>query len=171
MLSLTCETDDDIATIHEVVAAAFGRTSEAKLVEVIRQSPNFIPELSLVAVENGDVLGHILFSSIVIETQEQAIPALALAPLAVTPTRQREGIGSQLVQAGLSQSRELNHSVIVVLGNPGYYERFGFQTASKFGVQAPFPVPDEAFMVLELKPDALINVSGIVRYPTYFDQV
>jgi putative acetyltransferase len=65
----------------------------------------------------------------------------------------------------------LNHSVIVVLGNPGYYERFGFQTASKFGVQAPFPVPDEAFMVLELKPDALINVSGIVRYPTYFDQV
>lgn len=171
MLSLKSETGDDRASIREVVTMAFGRTSEAELVEAIRNSPNFLPELSLVAGENGEVLGHILFSSIVIESQGQTVPALALAPLAVTPTRQRQGIGSQLVEIGLRQCRELEHSIAVVLGYPGYYKRFGFQTASSFGVDAPFPVPDEVFMVLELKPGALMNVSGIVRYPSYFGTV
>ncbi len=161
----------DIVSIREVLTAAFGRTSEAELVEAIRNSPNFIPQLSIVATEDGNVLGHILFSPIVIETKEQTVSALALAPLAVTPTRQREGIGSQLVQVGLSKCRELGHSIVVVLGEPRYYGRFGFQTASKFGVQAPFPVPDEAFMVLELKPDALRDVRGTVQYPAYFEGV
>lgn len=171
MLSFARETDNDLAGIREVVEAAFGGTSEAGLVEAIRNSPNFIPELSIVAVENGKVLGHILFSPIVIEAQEQSVPALALAPLAVTPARQREGIGRQLVQVGLSKCRELGHGIVVVLGHPDYYPRFGFQKASQFGVQAPFTVPDEAFMVLELKPGTLKNVSGTVRYPTYFDGV
>lgn len=171
MLSFTCETDDDIAGIREVLTAAFGRTSEATLVEAIRNSPNFIPELSIIAVEDGTVLGHILLSPIVIKTSQQLIPALALAPLAVIPTRQREGIGNQLVQMGLSKCRELGHSLVVVLGHPFYYQRFGFQAASQFGIQAPFPVPDEAFMVLELKPGALIDVSGIVLYPDYFNEV
>jgi putative acetyltransferase len=171
MLSFTCETDDDIASIREVLTAAFGRTSEAKLVEAIRNSPNFIPGLSIIAVEDGTVLGHILLSPIVIETSEQLIQTLALAPLAVIPSRQREGIGSQLVQMGLSKCRELGHSLVVVLGHPSYYPRFGFQTASQFGIQAPFPVPNEAFMVIELKPGALIDVSGIVRYPDYFNEV
>lgn len=168
---ITQETDDDIVNLREVLTAAFGRTSEAELVEAIRNSANFIPELSIVAKEDGNVLGHILFSPIVIETQKQTVSALALAPLAVTPTRQREGIGSQLVQVGLSKCRELGHSIVVVLGEPRCYGRFGFQTASQFGVQAPFPVPDEAFMVLELKPDALRDVRGTVRYPAYFEGV
>jgi putative acetyltransferase len=171
MLTFTPETDDDIATIRSLVTAAFGRTSEADLIEAIRASPNFIPELSLVAAEDGNVLGHILFSPIVIESQGGTVPALALAPLAVTPPRQHQGIGTQLVQAGLSKCRELDHGIVVVLGEPHYYGRFGFQTASQFGIQAPFPVPEQVFMVLELKPGALINVSGIVRYPAYFDEV
>lgn len=170
-LSFASETKDDIAGIRQVVAAAFGQTSEANLVEKIRNSSNFIPELSIVAVEEGKVLGHILFSPIVIESREQTVPALALAPLAVTPTRQREGIGSQLVQAGLSKCRELGHGIVVVLGHSDYYPRFGFHRASQFGVQAPFSVPDEAFMVLALKPNALMGVSGTVRYPTYFEGV
>ncbi len=87
------------------------------------------------------------------------------------PARQREGIGSQLVRVGLSKCRELGHSIVVVLGEPHYYRRFGFQTASQFGMQAPFPVPDDAFMVLELKPGDLKDVSGIVQYPAYFDEV
>lgn len=171
MLFLASETEEDIAKIREVVTTAFGRTSEAELIETIRKSPNFIPELSLVASENGEVLGHILFSPIIIESQVKNVPALSLAPLAVKPIRQRQGIGSQLVQFGLRQCRELEHSIIIVLGAPGYYKRFGFQTASSFGVDAPFPVTEEAFMVLELKTDALLNVSGMVKYPAYFDKV
>lgn len=171
MLTFCSETNDDIAKIREVVTAAFGQTNEAQLIETIRNSPNFLPELSIVAKENENVLGHILFSPITIEAQREMMGAIALAPIAVTPARQRQGIGTQLVQVGLSKCRDLGHSIVVVLGHPQYYRRFGFQTASKFGVQAPFPVPDEAFMVLELMPDALKNVSGTVRYPTYFNEV
>ncbi|MEP0779908.1 N-acetyltransferase [Microcoleus sp. ZQ-A2] len=171
MLCFASESENTTTGIREVVTAAFGQTSEANLIDTIRHSPNFIPELSIVAVEAGEVLGHILFSPIVIETQPQSVPALALAPLAVTPARQREGIGRQLVQVGLSKCRELGHQIVVVLGHSDYYPSFGFQKASQFGVQAPFPVPDEAFMVLELQPGALMGVSGIVRYPAYFDEV
>ncbi|HEY9671203.1 MAG TPA: N-acetyltransferase [Waterburya sp.] len=171
MLSFVSETDNDIASIREVVTAAFGQTSEAELIDAIRNSSNFIPELSIVAVEDGKVLGHILFSPIAIEAQEQTFPALALAPLAVTRTRQREGIGSQLVQVGLFKCRELGHSIVVVLGHPHYYPRFGFEKASQFGIQSPFSVPDEVFMVQELKPNALRNVRGMVRYPAYFEGV
>lgn len=171
MTSLCSENNHHIAGIQEVVKAAFGQINEARLIELIRNSPNFIRELSIVATEDGKALGHILFSPIVLETKEQMIPALALAPLAVIPARQREGIGRQLVQVGLSKCRELGHAIVVVLGHPDYYPRFGFQKASQLGVQAPFSVPDEAFMVLELKPGVLSNVSGTVRYPAYFDAV
>lgn len=170
MVSFAQEKNDDILSIQELVTAAFGRTSEAKLVKAIRNSENFIPELSIVAKEEGNLLGHILFSPIVVEAQQQ-IPALALAPLAVIPTRQREGIGTKLVQVGLSKCRELDHNLVVVLGHSNYYPRFGFQTANQFGIYAPFSVLEQAFMVLELKPDTLQNVNGLVHYPNYFDEV
>ena len=171
MLSILSETEEDIAAIREVVTAAFNRPNEAELVETIRNSPNFIPELSLVAKADGKVVGHILFSPIAIETQQGNVEAIALAALCVTPTHQRQSIGAQLVQAGLTKCRELDHNIIIVLGDPHYYQRFGFETASKFGIQAPFTVPDEAFMVLELKPGALTGISGIVRYHEYFNEV
>lgn len=171
MIFFTTETKDDIIMIREVLTSAFGQTNEAALVEAIRNSANFIPELSLVAKEDDNVLGYILFSPIFIATESESVPALALAPLAVTPARQRQCIGTQLVQIGLSKCRELGHSIVVVLGHSEYYRRFGFETASKFGIEAPFPVPDEAFMVLELKSGALEGVRGIVRYPKYFDEV
>jgi putative acetyltransferase len=171
MLSFACETNDDLVSIREVVTAAFGQTDEAKLIEVIRNSQNFIPELSIVAVEDGEVLGHILFSAIGIEAQGQIVPALALAPLAVTPNCQRQGIGSQLIQNGLSKCRQLDHSIVVVVGHPHYYGRFGFQKASQFSLHSSISFPDEVFMVLELKPGALSNISGTVRYPAYFEEV
>ncbi|MBE9226585.1 N-acetyltransferase [Phormidium sp. LEGE 05292] len=171
MLTFASETENDIAAIREVLITAFDRTNEAKLVDLIRNSENFIPELSIVAKEDNLVLGHILFSPISIDTTSENISALALAPLAVTPAHQRQGIGSQLIEIGLAKCQELGHSIVVVLGHPNYYAKFGFQTASKFGVAAPFSVPDEAFMILELKPDALHNVNGTVRYPAYFNEV
>ncbi|MBP5974077.1 N-acetyltransferase [Brasilonema sp. CT11] len=170
MLDFAPETHNQRAKIRQVITDAFARTQEASLVDKIRNSANFIPELSLVALENGDVLGHILFSRIFIEASEQ-IPALALAPLAVTPQRQRQGIGSQLVQVGLSKCRESDYSVVVVVGDPRYYRRFDFQKASQLGLHSSLPIPDEAFMVLELKPSALMNINGNVCYPGYFNEV
>ncbi|MGH7999620.1 MAG: GNAT family N-acetyltransferase [Brasilonema sp.] len=170
MLNFAPETDNQKAKIRQVITDAFGQTKEAELVEKIRNSPNFIPELSLVALEDGDVLGHILFSHIFIEAPQQ-IPALALAPLAVTPLHQRQGIGSQLVEVGLSKCHKSDYPIVVVVGNPRYYRRFGFQKASQFRLHSSLPIPDEAFMVLELKSSALINIKGIVCYPAYFNEV
>lgn len=89
----------------------------------------------------------------------------------MTPLRQHQGIGSQLVQVGLSKCRKSDYSIVVVVGNPRYYRRFGFQKASQFGLHSSLPIPDEAFMVLELKPSALMNMKGIVCYPAYFNEV
>jgi putative acetyltransferase len=169
MTTIHPETAEDYAAIREVNALAFGREVEAVLVEALRESPDFIPELSLVAVEAGRLVGHILFSPLVIETKDGPVPALTLAPLAVRPELQNQGIGSELVRDGLERCRSLGHRIVVVVGHPAYYPRFGFSPAGARGLEAPFPVPDEAFMVLELVSGALEGVAGIVKYPPPFD--
>jgi putative acetyltransferase len=171
MLSFAAEIPTDIAPLRALLIAAFGGTGEADLVEMIRQSPNFIPKLSLVAREDGDAIAHVLFSSITIEGRDRTISALALAPLAVTPQRQNQGIGSQLVEFGLSKCRELGHGIVVVVGEPDYYQRFGFQSASQFGLTSSLVLPDEVFMAMEIDAGALRDVGGLVRYPAYFDGV
>lgn len=168
MTTIRPETADDYAAIHEVNLLAFGQEIEPRLVEALRRLPDFIPELSLVAVEAGQVVGHILFSPFVIETKDGAVPALTLAPLAVRPEFQNQGVGSQLVRDGLERCRTLGHRIVVVVGHPPYYPRFGFSPARARGLEAPFPVPDEAFMVLELVPGALDGVASMVRFPPPF---
>ncbi len=170
MITIRPETAEDYAAIHEVNALAFGREVESRLVEALRESPNFITELSLVAVETGRVVGHILFSPMTIETKDGAVPALALAVLAVRPELQNQGVGSQLVREGLERCRSLGHRVVVVVGHPAYYPRFGFSSARARGLEAPFPVPDEAFLALELVPGALGGVAGTVKYPPAFGE-
>ena len=91
--------------------------------------------------------------------------------MAVLPDCQRQGIGTQLVNRGLEACRRLGHSIVVVVGHPQYYPRFGFTPAAPYNIEAPFPVPDETFMVQALTPEALDGVSGIVRYPASFDTV
>jgi len=164
------ETPDDYTAIREVNTLAFGREVEARLVENLRRLPDFIPELSLVGIEAGQVVGHILFSPLVIETQEGAVQAVALATLAVRPEFQNQGIGSELVRDGLERCRNLRHRIVVVVGHPAYYPRFGFSPARERGLEAPFPVPDEAFLALELVPGALDGVAGVVRYPPPFGE-
>jgi len=169
MITIRPETTEDYAAIHEVNLLAFGQEIEPRLVEALRESPDFIPELSLVAIEGGQVVGHILFSPMVIETKDGAVPALTLAPLAVRPEFQNQGIGSQLVRRGIERCRTLGHRIVVVVGHPTYYPRFGFSPARARGLEAPFPVPDEAFMVLELAPGALDGVAGMIRFPPPFE--
>lgn len=171
LISIRPEKPEDFAAIYEVNIDAFGQANEARLVDDLRKSSAFVPELSLVACEDDRIVGHILFSRITIEKENRSFSALSLAPMAVSPGFQRQGIGSQLVREGLRRARSLGHRVVVVVGHPNYYPRFGFSSARAKGLEAPFSVPDEAFLVLELSDGALHDVSGIVKYPSAFDNV
>jgi putative acetyltransferase len=169
MITIRQERMEDQSAIHEVNVLAFGREDEARLVATLRRSPSFIPELSLVAVKGGRIVGHILFSQVAIETETDAVPALALAPMAVRPEYQRQGIGSNLVNVGFEECRRLARKIVIVVGHPTYYPRFGFSSAREKGLEVPFHVPDEAFMALELVPGALDGISGMVKFPPAFD--
>ncbi len=171
MIVIRSERKEDLEAIHEVNRLAFGQEEEALLIRRIRDSSHFIPELSLVASQEGRIVGHILFSGIVIESPYGNEQALSLAPMAVHPDFQNQGIGSKLVIEGLRKCRELGSKVVVVIGHPGYYPRFGFVPAKRKGLEAPFPVPDEAFMVLELVPGVLEKTKGTIKYPPEFDEV
>jgi putative acetyltransferase len=138
------------------------------LVDTLRQDGDFIPALSLVAVDEGRIVGHILFPPVTIESKTGSVPALALGPMAVLPELRRRGIGSLLVQKGLAACRRLGHRIVVVVGHPVYYPKFGFFPALEWGIELPFPVPDEAFMVTALVEGALEGVHGTVRYPHAF---
>lgn len=168
MITIRPEEPPDVPAIAGIHRSAFGGETELKIVETIRSSAVFIPDLSLVAVSDGQVVGHILLSPVHIPTETSDIPALALAPIGVLPGFQRQGIGSLLVERGIQRSRELGHAIVIVVGEPSFYPRFGFTPARARGLEAPFPVPDEAFMVLELIPGALDGITGTVTYPPAF---
>ena len=163
MLSIRLETPADIDVIHCVNEQAFGRKDEADIVDKLRDRAALT--LSLVAVQDNEVVGHIAFSPAAIESDSSSFEAISLGPIAVLPAYQRQGIGEQLVRAGLDECRKLGHGVVLLVGHPGYYPRFGFVLASSKGISCPFEVPDEAFMVLELQPGALADRSGLVRFP------
>ncbi|MEO8356655.1 MAG: N-acetyltransferase [Chloroflexota bacterium] len=172
MIIIRQETPADIAAIHAVNKQAFdGRKAEACLVDAIRKTENFIPKLSLVAEDNGQILGHILFSRIYIETVSGTVPAIALAPMAVLPKYQKRGIGSALVKCGLDECRNLGHATVIVLGHPTYYPRFGFSAVLAKSLECPFGNCGDAWMALELLPNALQDVHGKVVYPPAFHGV
>ncbi len=141
----------DLEAIRAVVAAAFGRQDEARLVELIRRSPDYIPDLALVAEDRGAIPGHVMFSRTVLIDGDAVHPVLALAPVSVVPDRQRAGIGTALVREGIARADARGEPLVVVLGHPAYYPRFGFEPASQYGVLKPSPdIPDAAFMILPL---------------------
>jgi putative acetyltransferase len=155
----------DRQAILDVNREAFGREDEARLVDALRESPAFVPALSLVAEEGGAIVGHILFTHLTVADGGVARPALALAPMAVLPASQNRGVGSALVRRGLADAREQGHHVVIVLGHPAYYPRFGFVPARPLGVRPPFDVPDDAFLVVGLTDGALDGLAGDVRHP------
>ncbi len=163
------ERSEDEAAVAAIVEQAFGRSLEADLVASLRRAG--AAALSLVAEQEGRVLGHILFSAVIIEGDAEGFAAVGLAPLAVLPAFQRLGIGSALVSAGLERCREIGFSRVLVLGDPAYYQRFGFTPAAAAGIRFPGEVPEEAFMAIALEPGALEGCAGTVRYAPEFDAV
>jgi putative acetyltransferase len=158
------ETPSDLAAVHDINVAAFGGEAEARLVALLREQAR--PLVSLVAEADGTLLGHIMFSPVSLHALTGLM--MGLAPMAVAPARQRQGIGSALVRAGLGRCREIGAAAVVVLGHPGFYPRFGFVPAARFGLACQYDVPAEAFMALELEPDALRNAAGTVSYHPAF---
>ena len=168
MVSIRPETPKDIDSIRYVNEQAFGRIEEGAVVDKLRKRNALT--ISLVATRDDRVVGHIAFSPVVIESQCSSFEAVALAPLAVLPTHQREGIGSQLVRYGLEECRRLGHEVVVVLGHADYYPRFGFVPAKQRGIDCEFEVADEAWMVIELKEGVLAGKRGTVKYQPEFQE-
>jgi putative acetyltransferase len=158
---------EDRPRIRTVTSRAFGQPDEAALIDALRQEAR--PFISLVATEHDELVGHISFSPVTIGA-DSSLDCLGLAPMAVAPEWQRRGIGWQLVRAGLDACRQHGIGVVVVLGHPEYYPRFGFAAARQKGLACEFAVPDEAFMVLELTHDALRDRSGLVRYHPVFSR-
>ncbi len=166
-LSVRREVAADVAAIHELNVAAFdGRDEEADLVDALRDSGDLV--LSLVAVEQTEVVGHIGFSRVTIETDRGPEGGIALAPVGVQPQRQGVGIGRRLIETGLDELRRLGESVVLVVGNPQYYSRFGFST--ELAEDYPCAYSGGSFMALRLDRAAPV-ATGAVRYPDAFGLV
>jgi putative acetyltransferase len=163
------EKPEDVPGIRIVNERAFGSSSEADIVDALRR--NGKATISLVAEDEGRVVGHILFSPVTVETGERELAGLGLAPVAVLPEFQNRGVGSSLVEQGIERCREVGHSFVVVLGHPHYYPRFGFTPASRFGIKCEYDVADENFMAMELREGALQNQAGMARYQPEFNEV
>ena len=163
---IRAESKDDYAGVRRVNEMAFGRANEAGLVEALRPAAN--PQISLVAVLDDQIVGHIFFSPVSVESRDSAFAAFGLAPMAVLPEYQRRGIGARLIREGLEACQRLGHALVFVVGHSEYYPRFGFKPARQFGFNCEFDVPDEVFMVAELTPGAANGRSGMVRYLPQF---
>lgn len=163
------ETEQDIPLVRKINELAFGQPNEANLVDALRKTA--FPYISLVAVEQEDVVGHIFFGPVTVEAPDSVVVALGLAPMAVLPQFQNMGIGSLLVREGLKECRRIGHNVVFVLGHAEYYPRLGFVPAKTKGLTCEYPVPDELFMVAELAQGALMGMKGLVKYHPEFGKV
>ena len=164
-MNIRFEQPGDIEKIREVNLQAFETETEANLVEALRNAD--VELISLVAEENGEVIGHILFSPVILGD----LKIMGLAPMAVLPDRQNKGVGTKLVKAGLQDCEKAGYEAVVVLGHAGYYPRFGFVPSVNFGIKSEYDVPPEVFMVKELREGALKGAAGTVKYHPAFNQV
>lgn len=162
------EVSEDVETISYVNEQAFGQENEAELVEKL--GSRGVLTVSLVAIEDNRVVGHIAFSPVKVESESSSFEAIALAPMAVLPAYQGKGIGSQLVLAGLKECQLLGYDIVVVLGHCDYYPRFGFLPAKPEGINCEFELPDEAWMVLELRQGAIAGRRGTAKFQAEFQE-
>lgn len=163
------EQPKDYRAIRHLNEQAFKGSVEADLIQKIRDSEYYQPGLSLVAeVEGGNIVGYVMFSEISLQAENKSRFILGLAPLAVLPEFQGSRIGSRLMEEGIRLSREKAYPAVAVLGHAAYYPRFGFRTSETFGIPAPFDVPAEYYMLLELYDGSLENLQGTIQYPEAF---
>ena len=168
MIEIRQESQKDYEEVYRVVKTAFETAehsdgNEHDLVVALRNSDSFIPELSLVAVKEDKIVGYILFTKIKIENHEE----IALAPLAVLPEYQKQGIGSMLIEQGHKIAKKLGYHYSIVLGSENYYPKFGYIPAIQYGIQAPFDVADENFMAIKLNATDT-EIEGVVQYAKEF---
>ncbi|WP_293945626.1 MULTISPECIES: GNAT family N-acetyltransferase [unclassified Sphingobacterium] len=169
------ESVDDYQAVFDLIEQAFkyeehSNHQEQFLVEKLRQSPEFIPELSLIAEVNNKPIGYILLTKIKIHNEEKKedYPSLALAPIAVLPEFQGKGVGGRLIEEAHKIAAQLDFGSIILLGHASYYPRFGYVTMAEYGISMPFDVPDENCMLIELREKALAGLQGTVVYPEEF---
>ncbi|MBW4417801.1 MAG: N-acetyltransferase [Myxacorys californica WJT36-NPBG1] len=168
-MEVRAEKPEDVEAVRRVNVAAFGRESEAKLVDQLRDVAS---TFSFVAVESEQIVGHVFFSPVAIAGEcADDLLVLGLAPVAVLPGYQRQGIGTLLIRHGLAECARLGCKAVVVLGYPEYYPRFGFTPAKEKGLGCEYAVPDDVFMVLELESGALQGCVGTVKYRSEFNQL
>ncbi len=176
IITIRTETPKDYTRVIELTEKAFetleiSNHNEGKLVDKLRKAPTFISELSLVAELNGQIVGHILFTPVVIDNGQQKFQSLVLAPVSVLPEFQKMGIGGQLIRAGHQKAKESGFQSVILLGHPEYYPRFGYKPASAWGIKTHYELPsDDVFMAVELTEGALNNVSGQVIFPPEFGE-
>jgi putative acetyltransferase len=160
------EQSEDASVIRKVHEQAFGQPQEADIVDNLRRNCKNL--LSLVAVRENHLVGHILFSPVEIKNEKMTFDGMGLAPMAVLPEFQRMGIGTDLVREGITRLRSQGCPFVIVLGHPEYYPRFGFEPAIRHSIQSEWEVPDEAFMILVLNPSSMGGVAGLARYRPEF---
>ena len=165
MIDIRDEQPDDLAAIREVNRRAFNQEQEGRIVDALREHGGSL--LSMVAVADGFVVGHIMFSPLTVGP----VAGAALGPMAVLPEYQRQAIGSQMVERGLGRLRDQGCSFVVVIGHPEFYPRFGFQRAANYGLTCVWDVPPEAFMVTVLKPEIAGSLAGLAEYRPEFSTV
>jgi len=164
-MQIRFEQPADAQPIHGLHLAAFGSAFEGAIVDTLRAAGVVVA--SLVADDEGDIVGHVVFSPVTM-TGRGDLRIVALAPMAVRPDRQRRGIGSALVSAGIEECRRIGVQAIFLVGHADYYPRFGFVQAASYGISCEFDVPDDVFMVLELAQGALQGRAGVVRFHDTF---
>ncbi len=167
-MHVRAERPEDHGAVRAVNLAAFDTATEADLVDALRARAD--PVISLVAEHGGEVVGHVMFTPVT-WAEHPTLALMGLAPLAVAPRHQRQGVGGALVRAGLEACREGGYGAVAVVGHPEYYPRFGFAASSRFGIGSQFDVPPEVFMLAELVPGYLEGCSGTIRFHAAFDDI
>ncbi|MNU60176.1 acetyltransferase [compost metagenome] len=173
-INIRKEEKEDFKVVFDLIQRAFENEEftdhqEQFLVERLRNSDAFVPELSLVAEIDGEIAGYVLLTKLkIIADDLKETASLAMAPVAVLPEYQGKGIGGQLILAAHEKAKELGFHSIILLGHQDYYPRFGYEMAKRYGIKLPFDVPDENCMAIELSEGALQNARGTVRYPKEF---
>ena len=165
---IRAEEQRDWAAVRAVNVSAFETPTEANLVDALREQAQ--PLVSLIAEDNGVIVGHIMFSPVSLAGHLEP-RIMGLPPMAIAPEHQRRGIGSALVRAGFERCKQLGFGAVVVLGHPAYYPRFGFSSSARFGIGCEYDVPEEVFMVAELEAGFLDGATGKVKYHAAFGDV